>query len=341
MKPPLALTESEPWLTPEGIPVKPAYGEADLSGIAEYLSPNYGAAQLSEWARIKYLIEVSVDEINKAKDVSNDGVAELLLERAAKQYTKREIEYPIDFAMDLTMMLMRQSPKDASDQLVDWANRRFNLGWTVQSLQQSTPTKARQELMAASEKFVAVNRLGNAINEALACKTDADIETYLREKLGVNMPDSMRYLDGEDRENAIRSRVESVLRAELLHFERTILLDVLDQLWRDHLYAMDQLRDAIGYRAFSQQDPRIEYKREGSRIFNGMLELVRDRVTDYIFKARLSPVPQQQQQRPPMQPPAQPPMAPPASRPAAGAISGPSMGGGITGPGMEPQGGML
>ncbi|MFO0833739.1 MAG: preprotein translocase subunit SecA [Phycisphaerales bacterium] len=315
--------------------------EADLSGIAEYLSPNYGAAQLSEWARIKYLIEVSVEEINKSKDVSNDGVAELLLERAAKQYTKREIEYPIDFAMDLTMMLMRQSPKDASEQLVDWTNRRFNLGWSVQSLQQSTPTKARQELMAASEKFVAENRLGHAIDEALACKTDAELETYLREKLGVNMPDSMRYLDGEDRENAIRSRVESVLRAELLHFERTILLDVLDQLWRDHLYAMDQLRDAIGYRAFSQQDPRIEYKREGSRIFNGMLELVRDRVTDYIFKARLSPVPQQQQQRPPMQPPAQPPMAPPASRPAAGAISGPGMGNGIAGPGIEPQGGML
>ncbi|NUQ53990.1 MAG: hypothetical protein HUU19_15025, partial [Phycisphaerales bacterium] len=191
--------------------------------------------------------------------------------------------------MDLTMMMMRQSPKDASEQLVEWANRRFNLGWTVQSLQQSTPTKARQELLAASEKFVAENRLGSAINEALACKTDAELESYLREKLGVNMPDSMRYLEGEDRENAIRSRVETVLRAELLHFERTILLDVLDQLWRDHLYAMDQLRDAIGYRAFSQQDPRIEYKREGSRIFNGMLELVRDRVTDYIFKARLSP----------------------------------------------------
>ncbi len=311
--------------------------ETDLSGIAEYLSLNYGQAQLSEWARIKYLIEVSVDEINKAKDLSNDGVAELLLARAAKQYTKREIEYPIDFAMDLTMMLMRQSPKDASEQLVDWANRRFNLGWTLQSLQQSTPTKARQELMAASERFVAENRLGNAINEALACKTDADLESYLRDKLGVVMPENMRYLEGEDRENAIRSRVESVLRAELLHFERTILLDVLDQLWRDHLYAMDQLRDAIGYRAFSQQDPRIEYKREGSRIFNGMLELVRDRVTDYIFKARLSPVPQQQAQRPPMQ---QAPAPSPAPH-AAPAISGPSMGGGITGPGMEPQGGML
>jgi preprotein translocase subunit SecA len=50
-------------------------------------------------------------------------------------------------------------------------------------------------------------------------------------------------------------------------FERTILLDTLDQRWKDHLYAMDQLRDAINFRAFSQQDPRIEYKREGSHMF--------------------------------------------------------------------------
>ncbi|MEZ6243542.1 MAG: hypothetical protein R3B57_10930, partial [Phycisphaerales bacterium] len=54
-------------------------------------------------------------------------------------------------------------------------------------------------------------------------------------------------------------------------------------------YGMDQLRDAIGFRAFSQLDPRIEYKREGQRLFLQMMENVRDRVTDFIFKARLSP----------------------------------------------------
>jgi preprotein translocase subunit SecA len=79
------------------------------------------------------------------------------------------------------------------------------------------------------------------------------------------------------------------MRAELLHVEQTVLLETLDTTWKDHLYAMDQLRDSISFRAFSQQDPRIEYKREGARLLASMLESIRERVTDYIFKARLTP----------------------------------------------------
>jgi preprotein translocase subunit SecA len=55
---------------------------------------------------------------------------------------------------------------------------------------------------------------------------------------------------------------------------------------------MDQLRDTINLRAFSQQDPRIEYKREGSKLFLQMLESVRDRVTDMIFRAKVNIGPQ-------------------------------------------------
>ena len=75
---------------------------------------------------------------------------------------------------------------------------------------------------------------------------------------------------------------------------------MLDPAWKEHLYNMDQLRDTIGFRAFSQQDPRIEYKREGARLFGEMMERVRDRVTDYLFKLRLqsAPAPQQGQRRP-------------------------------------------
>ena len=72
--------------------------------------------------------------------------------------------------------------------------------------------------------------------------------------------------------------VEGALRGEMVQLERLILLEVLDPAWKDHLYAMDQLRDSIGFRSFSQLDPRIEYKREGSRQFEQFERLVRDRV---------------------------------------------------------------
>ena len=50
---------------------------------------------------------------------------------------------------------------------------------------------------------------------------------------------------------------------------------------------MDQARESIGFRSFSQLDPRIEYKREGARLFDEMFEHIQERVTDLVFKAKM------------------------------------------------------
>ena len=151
--------------------------------------------------------------------------------------------------------------------------------------------------------------LEKRIQEALAIADPEALAKWFREILKAEPPENLKRLSGQEREDAIRARIESVLRAELLYFERTILLETLDDLWKQHLYQMDQLRDSIHYRAFSQQDPRIEYKREGSKQFTTMLEQVRERVTDYIFKVQM-PVPQFAPAPPPR------PAAPAPQRPA-------------------------
>jgi len=236
-------------------------------------------------------------------------------------------------------MMMRQSQQEATEHLINWANRRYGLGWTPDSIKQLTPKKAQETLIEASKKFFDEKRLEKAIETAQAIPTDAALEEHLQKEYGVGMTDAMRYLEGQERSDAIRSRIENILRAELLHLERTILLDTLDQTWKDHLYAMDQLRDSISYRAYSQQDPRIEYKREGSRMFHQMLETVRDQVTDYVFKARLTPAPPQaQRQAAPFPPAARPPAA---ARPVrAGGSPTPSqiLGSSISGPGFDRAG---
>jgi preprotein translocase subunit SecA len=79
------------------------------------------------------------------------------------------------------------------------------------------------------------------------------------------------------------------MRAELTQLERFVLLQILDQAWKDHLYGMDQLKDSVGLRGYAEKDPRIEYKREGANHFREMQRIVRDRVTDLIFRAKLTP----------------------------------------------------
>ncbi len=300
--------------------------QTDLGAIDEYLQADYGVRRLVEWVRTKFGFEVSMDEIVAAqKDPEATGGPQAIIMRHAEAlYRKREVEDPVDFTLDLTQVLMRQGAQQgpqalqqAANHIVTWSNQRFGLDWTPEIYKTlNTPQLMREELLKHSETFVAEGTLEKTIERARACATDADLEAFFRDRFKQGLPDTMRFLHGQERDDAIRARVENLLRAELLYFERTIMLDTLDTLWRDHLYAMDQLRDTINFRAFSQNDPRIEYKREGSQMFTAMLQSVRDRVTDLIFKARLT-APGQQQPAPRGPGPGAP--APrPAQRPAVG-----------------------
>jgi preprotein translocase subunit SecA len=66
--------------------------------------------------------------------------------------------------------------------------------------------------------------------------------------------------------------------------EKAVLLQILDSAWMEHLRAMDHLRSSIGLQGYAQIDPKVEYKREGMRIFAAMWSGVADRVTDLIFR---------------------------------------------------------
>jgi preprotein translocase subunit SecA len=66
--------------------------------------------------------------------------------------------------------------------------------------------------------------------------------------------------------------------------ERALLLQILDTAWKEHLLAMDHLRSSVGLRGYAQVDPKVEYKREGMRLFDTMWVGVGTYVTDLIFK---------------------------------------------------------
>ena len=92
---------------------------------------------------------------------------------------------------------------------------------------------------------------------------------------------------------AYRDKVTSLVQEqgageELIHYiERTILLQMIDQHWKDHLWGMDQLKDGIGLRGYGQKDPLAEYKREGYDMFAGMMERIKGDTLERLFKFQL------------------------------------------------------
>ncbi len=82
--------------------------------------------------------------------------------------------------------------------------------------------------------------------------------------------------------------------------EKSILLQILDQAWKDHLLQLDQLRQGVSLRAYAQKDPLNEYKSEAFNMFEHMLEQLRETVTTYLSHVQLTnPAEEVRQPEPP------------------------------------------
>jgi preprotein translocase subunit SecA len=97
-------------------------------------------------------------------------------------------------------------------------------------------------------------------------------------------PEKILSWDVTEIEDRMSSRIEDRFNGEMRGMERSLVLQILDTIWKDHLLVMDHLRSSIGLRGYAQVDPKVEFKREGMRIFGEMWSTIYSRVTDLIFR---------------------------------------------------------
>ena len=82
---------------------------------------------------------------------------------------------------------------------------------------------------------------------------------------------------------------ESELGPDMMRqLEKFVLLRVIDELWTDHIEAMEYLRDSVRLRAYGQRDPLVEYKIEGQNMFQQLMESIKAQVANLIFKAEFA-----------------------------------------------------
>jgi len=81
---------------------------------------------------------------------------------------------------------------------------------------------------------------------------------------------------------------EKILGAETMRYhERMVMLSVIDGLWKDHLLAMDQLKEGIGLRGYAQQDPLVAYKRESFDMFEAMMLKFQEDTVRFLFRMQI------------------------------------------------------
>ena len=88
-------------------------------------------------------------------------------------------------------------------------------------------------------------------------------------------------------QRSYQGKAELVGQESWSAFERSIMLQVIDAQWREHLSALDHLRQGIHLRGYAQKNPKQEYKREAFELFSGMLDRVRDEVIRLLMTVRV------------------------------------------------------
>ena len=86
---------------------------------------------------------------------------------------------------------------------------------------------------------------------------------------------------------AFAAKVEQIGGENFLHFERIVLLQTIDSHWREHLSALDYLRQGIHLRGYAQKQPKQEYKREAFELFGQLLDSVKNEVTKVLMTVRV------------------------------------------------------
>ncbi|HHG73673.1 MAG TPA: preprotein translocase subunit SecA [Persephonella sp.] len=102
--------------------------------------------------------------------------------------------------------------------------------------------------------------------------------------------------DRKELEELIFSQVESVYSKKeeyygsglMREFERYITLQVLDNLWKEHLHLLDRLRESVYLRGYAQRDPLVEYKKESFNLFEDMMFRMKQHTLEYLFKTDIT-----------------------------------------------------
>ena len=89
-------------------------------------------------------------------------------------------------------------------------------------------------------------------------------------------------------ENAYRERNDGMPDEQMAYLQRHTILEALDRLWQEHLYAMDHLRSSMSLRVYAQKDPLIEYKNEAFGIFKNMMDQVYMDVAKNLFRLTIT-----------------------------------------------------
>ncbi|MFN0052525.1 MAG: preprotein translocase subunit SecA [Planctomycetales bacterium] len=281
---------------------KEAIERADLSPVKEFLAEDYGRQSLCHWLANQYtLTNLTPDQF---AGLSPAEAVDLILKEVDQLYNAKEVHFPVSVGLS-RFMGQHGSGNERYDRegLARWANARFEAHLDPEAFRgqpreaiQGVLTRCSQEYYSRARSLDQAEQLFDRAygerNGAASWKARVqqpeplhDVVAWAQQELHAQL--DVATLLPLPRDEAWRKLVheyEARYRPELCEAERSLLLEVLDTAWKDHLYFMDHLRQGIGLVGYAQKDPKVEYKREGMKAFEAMWKGIGQQVTGSFFR---------------------------------------------------------
>jgi preprotein translocase subunit SecA len=271
--------------------IRQAIQRADLAPVDIFLSPDFARRSLAGAMENQFGVSIDPD---KFTDKSPEEATSLILSELKANYDRKEIDFPV--SVGLSNFTSPQGADKAG--LARWASARFQTTFDAAQFENRSWDEIRSVLTEASQRFYRHADLTAELDARLdrlyattrqPNPTDlASLVEWAKQAFQAELdPASLDRLPKADLRTRLADEISSHYRPELRQTERMIILEILDQSWKEHLHFMDQLRQGIGLVGYAQQDPKVEYKREGMRAFEQMWKRIAGEVTRVIFRVEV------------------------------------------------------
>lgn len=272
----------------------------DLSEGNSFLDPEYGNNMLSSWMKSKFGITVDPAELKGAEP---ESIKKIMLDAAEKAYFDREVQFPV--LVGFHRFRTQTGPNSFTvdgEALAQWASARFQDPNVLDKLRVDPdhPFDVLMEISKAqavkshSVWETALSKLDGVFgrNEskrmsefATGSNSAESLAQWMQTELGwKGSAAELSKMTRDECRGKLSQAFDDRYHPEIRRMERTVLLQTLDSSWKDHLLAMDHVRSSVGFRSMGQMDPKVEFKREGMRLFDQMWLSIGEQITDVIFR---------------------------------------------------------
>jgi preprotein translocase subunit SecA len=273
----------------------------DLAPAREFLMPDWGRRSLSGWVHHKFAL--TIDPVSWA-ELDRAEMVRRIQGEARRLYALKESELPVRIALMryLSDRDHPQTPRYDREGLAGWFSDRYHAVLHADELRPLLRTEIEALLIGLAHQQYQGARIADELETKLAAaglarpRDEKDVPPpnpsaltelgdWARQTLDAPLSaDELPSLAPAEVRARLHATLDARFRPEMREMEKAVLLQILDSSWMEHLRAMDHLRSSIGLQGYAQIDPKVEYKREGMRIFAEMWNGIGDRVTDLIFR---------------------------------------------------------